>query len=122
MTTRCRPWPDRLESAGVRGSATGRSCQESGGSLRGADGRPLNPKPIYSQGQNIWRYHPELRRYEIFAEGGGNAFGVEIADRHRAAADLRELTVTLNWNTRGIPHTRSITTYIAKDGIQNYVF
>ncbi len=38
------------------------------------------------------------------------------------AADLRELTVTLTWNTRGIPHTRSITTYIAKDGIQNYVF
>ena len=35
-------------------------------------------KPIYSQGQNIWRYHPETREYEIFAEGGGNAFGVEI--------------------------------------------
>ncbi len=29
-------------------------------------------------GQLIWRYHPEQRRYEIFAEGGGNAFGVEI--------------------------------------------
>ena len=38
------------------------------------------------------------------------------------AASLRELTVTLSWNTRGIPHTRTITTYIAKDGIQNYVF
>lgn len=35
-------------------------------------------KPIYSQGQNIWRYHPERREYEVFAEGGGNAFGVEI--------------------------------------------
>jgi putative heme-binding domain-containing protein len=44
----------------------------------GADGRALNDKPIYSQGQNIWRYHPELRRYEVFAEGGGNAFGLEI--------------------------------------------
>lgn len=38
----------------------------------------LDEKPIYSQGQNIWRYHPETRAYEIFAEGGGNAFGVEI--------------------------------------------
>ena len=39
------------------------------------------------------------------------------------AADLRQLTVTMNWTTRGtIPHTRSITTYIAKDGIQNYVY
>jgi putative heme-binding domain-containing protein len=44
----------------------------------GADGRPLNSKPIYSQGQGVWRYHPETRRYEIFAEGGGNAFGLEI--------------------------------------------
>lgn len=33
---------------------------------------------VHSLGQNIWRYHPETRRYEIFAEGGGNAFGVEI--------------------------------------------
>jgi putative heme-binding domain-containing protein len=44
----------------------------------GADGPSLNSKPIYSQGQNIWRYHPEQRRYEIFAEGGGNAFGLEM--------------------------------------------
>lgn len=42
------------------------------------DGSALNSKPIFSQGQNIWRYHPEQRRYEVFAEGGGNAFGLEI--------------------------------------------
>ncbi|MBI3414908.1 MAG: ThuA domain-containing protein [Verrucomicrobia bacterium] len=49
----------------------------------GADGKPLNAKPIYSQGQNIWRYHPETRRYEVFAEGGGNAFGCEIDSKGR---------------------------------------
>ncbi len=39
------------------------------------------------------------------------------------AARLRQVTVTLNWITRGtIPHSRSITTYTAKDGIQNYVY
>ncbi len=37
-------------------------------------------KPIRTMGQLIWRYHPELRRYEVFAEGGGNTFGVEISD------------------------------------------
>ncbi len=42
------------------------------------EGRPLNAKPIYSQGQNIWRYHPERRVYEVFSEGGGNAFGLEF--------------------------------------------
>ncbi len=35
-------------------------------------------KPVDSMGQLIWRYHPERRIYEIFAEGGGNTFGVEI--------------------------------------------
>jgi len=38
------------------------------------------------------------------------------------AANLRQITVTLTWTTRNIPHTRSLTTYVAKDGIQNYVY
>ncbi len=33
---------------------------------------------VKSMGQHIWRYHPEKRIYEIYAEGGGNAFGVEV--------------------------------------------
>jgi len=33
-----------------------------------------------------------------------------------------QLTLTLNWATKSINHTRSLTTYIAKDGIQNYVY
>jgi len=39
--------------------------------------------PVYSQGQCIWRYHPEKHIYEVFAEGGGNAFGVEFDDKGR---------------------------------------
>ena len=47
--------------------------------LCGEDGKPLSgAKPIHSMGQNVWRYHPEKHCYEIFAEGGGNAFGVEF--------------------------------------------
>ncbi|MSU36204.1 MAG: c-type cytochrome [Pedosphaera sp.] len=51
--------------------------------IHAADGKATNPKPIYSQGQNIWRYHPEKRIYEIFSEGGGNAFGCEIDSKGR---------------------------------------
>lgn len=40
-------------------------------------------KPVHTMGQLIWRYHPETRRYEIFAEGGGNAFGIEIDAKGR---------------------------------------
>jgi len=51
--------------------------------VMGGDGKPVNAKPIYSQGQNIWRYHPERRVYEVFSEGGGNAFGCEIDSKGR---------------------------------------
>ena len=33
-----------------------------------------------SMGQSIWRYHPITHQYEIFAEGGGNAFSVAFDD------------------------------------------
>lgn len=39
--------------------------------------------PIQMIGQHMWRYHPEKKRFEIYAEGGGNAFGVEIDDAGR---------------------------------------
>jgi putative heme-binding domain-containing protein len=39
--------------------------------------------PVYTMGQAIWRYHPERRHYEIFAEGGGNSFGVEMDSQGR---------------------------------------
>jgi putative membrane-bound dehydrogenase-like protein len=46
-------------------------------------GLDAGKEPAHSMGQLIWRYHPETRRYEIFAEGGGNAFGVEIDAKGR---------------------------------------
>ncbi|HVX11928.1 MAG TPA: PVC-type heme-binding CxxCH protein [Pirellulales bacterium] len=53
------------------------ACQ--GSTVSGDILRPgLDKKPVHSLGQLIWRYHPERRKYEIFAEGGGNAFGLEI--------------------------------------------
>lgn len=45
--------------------------------------RPEKGTVVHSLGQNVWRYHPERHQYEIFAEGGGNAFGVEIDQEAR---------------------------------------
>ncbi len=43
--------------------------------------------------------------------------GTSYADR------VRKFTVTLQWTTAGrINHSRSLTTYVARDGIQNYVY
>ena len=38
---------------------------------------------VYFQGCMVWRYHPESRRFELFAEGGGNNFGLELDDNGR---------------------------------------
>jgi putative heme-binding domain-containing protein len=46
-------------------------------------GLDTGKEPVHSMGQLIWRYHPETRRYEVFAEGGGNAFGLEIDAKGR---------------------------------------
>ena len=34
-------------------------------------------------GQNIWRYHPVSHRFELFAEGGWNTFGVDFDSKGR---------------------------------------
>jgi putative membrane-bound dehydrogenase-like protein len=55
-----------------------------GSTVTGHVKRPgIDKQPVHSMGQLIWRYHPESKRYEIFAEGGGNAFGVEIDAKGR---------------------------------------
>lgn len=40
-------------------------------------------QPVHSMGQLVWRYHPATRKYEIFAEGGGNSFGLEFDSQGR---------------------------------------
>ncbi len=40
-------------------------------------------KNVAFQGQAIWRYHPLTKVFEIFAEGGGNTFNVEMDSKGR---------------------------------------
>ncbi len=44
-------------------------------------GKVINPADgveVAWQGQMVWRFHPPTNRFEIFAEGGGNTFSLEI--------------------------------------------
>jgi hypothetical protein len=36
--------------------------------------------------------------------------------------DMRMVSVTLNWQTASHPRTRTFTTFISRDGLQNYVY
>jgi len=48
------------------------------------------------QGQAVWRYHPQMTQFEIYAEGGGNTFSLEIDSAGRVFSG------TNNGNTRGM--------------------
>lgn len=52
------------------------------GWLYGAQGSTVtaNIRGVTFQ-QGIWRYHPRTKRFELFAEGGGNTWGADF-DRH----------------------------------------
>ena len=40
-------------------------------------------KDVHFKGQAIWRYNPETKVFEVFAEGGGNTFCVEFDSKGR---------------------------------------
>lgn len=46
--------------------------------------------PISRVGQLMWRYHPELRQYEVFAEGGGNIWSCEFDAQGRLMAGTND--------------------------------
>lgn len=44
---------------------------------------PENDPGVRFESAMVWRYHPKSRRFEIFAEGGGNTFGLEVDSEGR---------------------------------------
>ncbi|QDT91251.1 PVC-type heme-binding CxxCH protein [Gimesia algae] len=57
-------------------------------------------KNVHFKGQMIWRYHPETKIFEIYAEGGGNTFSVEIDSKGRVFSG------TNNGSTRGMHYAQ----------------
>ena len=75
-------------------SAANSLCWGPDGWLYGAQGSGVSSKikrpglddgaGLYFKGQVIWRYQPTTRAFELFAEGGGNTFGLEFDAAGRA--------------------------------------
>ncbi len=55
-----------------------------------------NSKNVKWEGQCIWRYHPKRKVFEIYAEGGGNTFSLDIDSKGRVFSG------TNNGSTRGM--------------------
>ena len=47
--------------------------------------------------QGVWRYHPRSRRFELFCEGGGNAWGLDFDPRG-------EVLYSTNWGGHVLVH------------------
>jgi putative heme-binding domain-containing protein len=62
---------------------------------------PPDAPGIYVEGCMVWRYHPEQRVYEIFADGSGNTFGITFDDEGRL------FTGHNGGDTRGWHHIQS---------------
>jgi len=62
------------------------------------DTDPADFEGIYNEGCLIWRYHPRTRAFEIFADGGGNIFGLSFD------TDGRLFTGHNGGDTRGWHH------------------
>ena len=76
----------------------------------------------FVQTQFSERYDPNATNG---AQGITYAGTVAIAAAPMAAAysnEMKLVTVTLNWMTRGIHRTRSFTTFVSRNGLQNYIY
>ena len=87
---------------------------------------------LYSWGQVTTNYIPPTfsEPYDPNAAQGHKGFNyigsisiqpVNIADSSYSN-DMRMVTVRLNWQTGGMNRHREITTYIARNGLQNYIY
>lgn len=67
-----------------------------GSTTTGKVKNPANGETVAWQGQMVWRYHPIEKHFEIYAEGGGNTFSLEIDAKGRVFSG------TNNGDTRGM--------------------
>lgn len=67
-----------------------------GSTSTGSVKNPATGEMVKWQGQMVWRYHPTSKEFEIYAEGGGNTFSLEIDAKGRVFSG------TNNGNTRGM--------------------
>ena len=69
---------------------------------------PARRSAVYFEGCMTWRYHPHREKFEVFAEGGGNVFGLDFD------SDGRLFSGHNGGNTRGWHYLQS--GYFLKQG------
>jgi type II secretory pathway pseudopilin PulG len=65
-------------------------------------------------------YYPDGSNGGVLYSGTVTIANAPITETY--ASDLRVVTISLNWTSGNVPHTRSMTTYVSKYGLQNYLY
>ncbi len=87
---------------------------------------------LYSWTQiNTTNFIPSTFAEEYDPQSPSGSRGVRYAGRITVSpvsfntsysTNMRHVEIVLTWNSRNIPHTRRASTFVAKDGVQNYVY
>ena len=59
------------------------------------------------QGQAVWRYHPERRVFELFAEGGGNTFSLLLDSQGQVFSGTNAAATRGNYYDQGGYHSKN---------------
>jgi hypothetical protein len=52
----------------------------------------------------------------------GTVAVVNVPISESYAGNMRQIQITLTWQSEGLTHTRSMSTYVSRYGLQNYVY
>jgi len=70
------------------------------GSTTTGDVSSATTKHVKWEGQHIWRFHPKKKTFQIYAEGGGNTFSLDIDSKGRIFSGtngVARAACTTNW-------------------------
>ena len=68
----------------------------------------------------IARYYESAGNGGLYYTGTVSIVSAPLSETY--SSDVRQVTVRLNWTSSRVPHTRSMTTYVSRYGLQNYIY
>jgi hypothetical protein len=76
-------------------------------------------KPGFIPNAFVTRFAPNSKHPGLVYTG---TVQISPVTGHPYSVDLRAVTITLSWTTHGRPRTQTFTSYIARYGLQNYIY
>jgi type II secretory pathway pseudopilin PulG len=76
----------------------------------------LNPTTFYEE------YLPGSPASGVTYTGRVEVSSVTLDPPATYSTNMRKITVTISWSSGAVVHTRQASTYVSRDGVQNYIY